>query len=200
MPARKEHRVNMIGAQESRRGRSSPKFRTQRRSQSRATARYRAVLSRLWRSVGGRFEPPLSPPAFLAPDLACTRRKVPSRGMSRKQHLFQLRALKAVPRGFCRYELVSVCGIWQWRRHSCLLSQRAFFGVSFLMCAGKRFLGLSAFSIPRHAARTLRCRHGLRVFTRLKFDVTILRANLRIRAPAHLNTTAEEDAQCRLAS
>jgi hypothetical protein len=42
------------------------------------------------------------------------------------------------PRGtarFRRYELVSVCGIWQWRRHSCLLSQRAFFGVSFLLCA-----------------------------------------------------------------
>ncbi len=33
-----------------------------------------------------------------------------------------------------RYELVSVCGIWQWRRHSCLLSQRAFFGVSYLLC------------------------------------------------------------------
>ncbi len=31
--------------------------------------------------------------------------------------------------------LVSVCGIRQWRRHSCLLSQRAFFGVSFLLCA-----------------------------------------------------------------
>src|ERR1700704_17437 len=42
------------------------------------------------------------------------------------------------PRGtarFRRYELVSVCGIRQWRRHSCLLSQRAFFGVSFLPCA-----------------------------------------------------------------
>ena len=42
------------------------------------------------------------------------------------------------PRGtarFRRYELVSVCGIRQWRRHSCLLSQRAFFGVSFLLCA-----------------------------------------------------------------
>ena len=40
------------------------------------------------------------------------------------------------PRGiarFRRYELVSVCGIWQWRRHSCLLSPRAFFGVSFLV-------------------------------------------------------------------
>src|SRR4051812_18012735 len=36
---------------------------------------------------------------------------------------------------FRRYELVSVCGIRQWRRHSCLLSQRAFFGVSFLLCA-----------------------------------------------------------------
>ena len=38
------------------------------------------------------------------------------------------------PRGtarFRRYELVSVSGIWQWRRHSGLLSQRAFFGVSF---------------------------------------------------------------------
>jgi hypothetical protein len=34
------------------------------------------------------------------------------------------------PRGtarFRRYERVSVCGIWQWRRHSCLLSQRDFF-------------------------------------------------------------------------
>jgi hypothetical protein len=42
------------------------------------------------------------------------------------------------PRGtarFRRYELVSVCGIRQWRRHSCLLSPRAFFGVSFLMCS-----------------------------------------------------------------
>jgi hypothetical protein len=42
------------------------------------------------------------------------------------------------PRGtarFRRYELVSVCGIWQWRRHSCLLSPLAFFGVSILMCA-----------------------------------------------------------------
>jgi len=28
---------------------------------------------------------------------------------------------------FRRYELVSVCGIRQWRRHSCLLSPRAFF-------------------------------------------------------------------------
>jgi hypothetical protein len=40
------------------------------------------------------------------------------------------------PRGiarFRRYELVSVCGIWQWRCHSCLLSPRAFFGVSFLV-------------------------------------------------------------------
>jgi hypothetical protein len=38
------------------------------------------------------------------------------------------------PRGiarFRRYELVSVWGIWQWRHHSCLLSPRAFFGVSF---------------------------------------------------------------------
>jgi hypothetical protein len=35
---------------------------------------------------------------------------------------------------FRRYELVSVCGIWQWSRHSCLLSPRTFFGVSFLMC------------------------------------------------------------------
>ena len=34
----------------SRHGRSSPKFRTQRRSQSRATARDRAILSRLWRA------------------------------------------------------------------------------------------------------------------------------------------------------
>ena len=51
--------------------------------------------------IGGRqIRTSLSPPAFLAPDPACTRRKVPSRGMSRKQHLFQLRALKAVPRGF----------------------------------------------------------------------------------------------------
>ena len=42
------------------------------------------------------------------------------------------------PRGtarFRRHELVSVCGIWQWRRHSGLQSQRAFFGVSFLLCA-----------------------------------------------------------------
>ena len=42
------------------------------------------------------------------------------------------------PRGTARfrtYELVSVCEIWQWRRHSCLLSQRAFLGVSFLLCA-----------------------------------------------------------------
>ena len=42
------------------------------------------------------------------------------------------------PRGTARFgrnELVSVCGIWQWRRHSCLLSQRAIFGVSFLLCA-----------------------------------------------------------------
>ena len=51
------------------------------------------------------------------------------------------------PRGtarFRRYELVSVCGIRQWRRHSCLLSQRAFFGVSFLLCA---------LDAPRRAAR-----------------------------------------------
>jgi hypothetical protein len=34
---------------------------------------------------------------------------------------------------FRRYELVSVGQIWQWRRHSCLLSPRAFFGVSFLV-------------------------------------------------------------------
>ena len=27
-----------------------------------------------------------------------------------------------------------MCGLWQWRLHSCLLSPRAFFGVSFLMC------------------------------------------------------------------
>ena len=42
---------------------------------------------------------------------------------------------RSKPRGtatFRRYELVSVCGIWQWRRHSGLLSQRAFFGISFL--------------------------------------------------------------------
>jgi hypothetical protein len=49
------------------------------------------------------------------------------------------------PRGtatFRRYERVSVCGIWQWRRHSCFLShRRPFFGVSFLMaglCASNR--------------------------------------------------------------
>ena len=33
------------------------------------------------------------------------------------------------PRGtarFRRYELFSVCGIWQWRHHSCLLSPGAF--------------------------------------------------------------------------
>jgi hypothetical protein len=41
----------------------------------------------------------------------------------------------------------------QIKRHSCLLSPRAFFGVSFLMCAGKRFVGLSAFSV-RDAAFT----------------------------------------------
>jgi hypothetical protein len=35
---------------------------------------------------------------------------------------------------FRRYEPVSECGIWQWRRHSCLLSPRTYFGVSFLMC------------------------------------------------------------------
>ena len=43
---------------------------------------------------------------------------------------------RSKPRGtatFRRYELVSVCGIWQWRRHSCLLSPPAFFGVSFLV-------------------------------------------------------------------
>jgi hypothetical protein len=37
---------------------------------------------------------------------------------------------RSKPRGtarFRRYERVSVCGIWQWRRHSCLLSQRDFF-------------------------------------------------------------------------
>ena len=46
--------------------------------------------------------------------------------------------MSAKPRGtarFRRFELVSVCGLWQWRLHSCLLSPRAFFGVSFLMCA-----------------------------------------------------------------
>jgi hypothetical protein len=36
---------------------------------------------------------------------------------------------------FRRYELVSVCGIWQRRSHSGLLSQRAFFSVAFLLCA-----------------------------------------------------------------
>ncbi len=30
-----------------------------------------------------------------------------------------------------------MCGIWQWRRHSCLLSQRAFFSVSFFVCPNR---------------------------------------------------------------
>jgi hypothetical protein len=34
---------------------------------------------------------------------------------------------------FRKYDPASVCGIWQWRRHSCLLSPRAFLGISFLI-------------------------------------------------------------------
>jgi hypothetical protein len=48
------------------------------------------------------------------------------------------------PRGtarFRRYELVSVCGIRRWKRHSCLLSPRAFLRVSFLVLAQFEFVG-----------------------------------------------------------
>jgi hypothetical protein len=58
------------------------------------------------------------------------------------------------PRGtarFRRYELVSVCGIWQWGRHSCLLSPRPFFGVSFFVpyCPfGQAMTGRPGFRLP----------------------------------------------------
>jgi hypothetical protein len=45
---------------------------------------------------------------------------------------YEGRSKTARYREVSQIDLVSVCGIWQWRRHSCLLS---FFGVSFLMCA-----------------------------------------------------------------
>jgi hypothetical protein len=54
----------------------------------------------------------------------------------------------AVPRGR-RYELVSVCEIWQWRRHSCLLSPRAFFGVLVYVCGNWRRKRLFRFLSPK---------------------------------------------------
>ena len=42
---------------------------------------------------------------------------------------------------FRRYELVSVWRIRQWKRHSCLLSPRAFLHVSFLALAKFEFVG-----------------------------------------------------------
>jgi hypothetical protein len=67
-------------------------------------------------------------------DSAIRRFESSSQSVSNASHM----KVAQKPRGtarFRRYELVSVCGILQWRRHSCLLSPRAFFGVSFLMCA-----------------------------------------------------------------
>ena len=59
------------------------------------------------------------------------------------------------PRGtarFRRYELFSVCGIWQWRHHSCLLSPGAFFGVSFLICAGRASASVDGRMLPMRPA------------------------------------------------
>jgi hypothetical protein len=57
-----------------------------------------------------------------------------SQSVSNASHMKVAQKSRGTAR-FRRYELVSVWGIWQWRRHSCLLSPRALFGVSFLMCA-----------------------------------------------------------------
>ena len=59
---------------------------------------------------------------------------------------------RAVPRGSADMSC-SPCAseISQWKRHSCLLSPRAFFGVSFLMCA---LLSVRTGVLP--------CRHDLR--------------------------------------
>jgi len=61
-----------------------------------------------------------------------------------------------------------VCGIWQWRHHSCLLSPGAFFGVSFLICAGRasasvdgRMLPMRPAPTPRLPRRLLSRFHGL---------------------------------------
>ncbi len=59
----------------------------------------------------------------------------PNQPVRLKRVKYESRSKTARYREVRRYELVSVCGIWQWRRHSGLLSQRAFFGVSFLLCA-----------------------------------------------------------------
>ena len=61
-----------------------------------------------------------------------------------------------------------MCGIWQWRHHSCLLSPGAFFGVSFLICAGRasasvdgRMLPMRPAPTPRLPRRLLSRFHGL---------------------------------------
>jgi hypothetical protein len=62
------------------------------------------------------------------------RRSNPAAPASRSGLHCITREGRSKPRGtarFRRYELVSVCGIWQWKRRSCLLSPLAFFGVSF---------------------------------------------------------------------
>jgi hypothetical protein len=70
------------------------------------------------------------------------------------------------PRGtarFRRYELFSVCGIWQWRHHSCLLSPGAFFGVSFLICAGRASASVDGRMLPMRPAPTPRKALGLEI-------------------------------------
>jgi hypothetical protein len=51
---------------------------------------------------------------------------------------------------FRRYELFSVCGIWQWKRHSCLLSPRAFFWCLVFECASEPSAGWRRPSLSRY--------------------------------------------------
>jgi hypothetical protein len=48
-----------------------------------------------------------------------------SQSVSNPSHMKVVQKPRCTAR-FRTYELVSVCGIWQWRRHSCLLSPGGF--------------------------------------------------------------------------
>jgi hypothetical protein len=52
---------------------------------------------------------------------------------------------------FHRYGFFSVCGIWQWKRHSCLLSPRAFIWCLVFECASEPSSGWRRPSLSRFA-------------------------------------------------
>ncbi len=116
------------------------------------------------------------------------------------------------PRGIARLrrcELVSVCGIWQWRCHSCLLSPRAFFGVSFLVpywvrlspalwkvrCIQPLSARLSSLKKRQNPAGTPRCRpaertlHGCGETPRIQAVGFRRSRAIAMRSPQHRSST-----------